>query len=71
MGRENGTHGILVAVEARIVKPSIRAADAQCQRWVIGVRCKIIDEIQVVGSEVHTAEWRVVWDRKSSRSTAC
>jgi hypothetical protein len=53
------THRILVGVETAEIKAGIGIAHRHCKSWSGSVVLEIIDEINVVCSEVGIAEWRV------------
>jgi hypothetical protein len=78
---------ILIAVKASVIETPICIADTQCKRWIIRyfssasfrlplekeltIRSKIINTIQIIGPEIHTAERCSGWHSKSCRSTTC
>ena len=58
----------MVAVEPGVIKSTIGITDTERERWIIGVRGKIIDEVQVVGPEIDAPEGCSLWDSETSRS---
>lgn len=69
-GTSDTTYSILVAQEASVVKPSVSIRHAEGQTWSGSVRQIIVDEVQVVSSEVDVAERCICWNSEASRTRA-
>ena len=61
----------MVAVEPSVIKSAIGITDTERERWVIGVRGKIVDEVQVVSPEIDAAKGCSGWDSEASSSATC
>ena len=69
-GTSDTTYSILVAQEASVVKPSVSIRHAEGQTWSRSVRQVVVNEVQVIRSEVGVAERRICRHREASRTRA-
>lgn len=67
---EKVTYSVLVAQEPGVVESTVSVRHAKGQTWPGSVREVVVDEVQVVRSEVDVAEWCICWNSEASRTRA-
>ena len=66
----NKTYSVLVTQEASVVEASVSIRHAEGQTWSRSVRQVVVNEVQVIRSEVDVAEWRICRHSEASRTRA-
>ena len=64
------TYSILVAQEASVVESTVGVRHAECKTRSSSIRQVVVDEVQVVRSEIDIAERRICWNREARGTRA-
>lgn len=67
---EKAAYSVLIAQKASVVETSVSIRHAEGQTWSRGVRQVVVNEVQVVRSEVDVAERRICRHSEASRTRA-